>query len=533
MISAPANIKDDGCCRWAVLGLIGLMLWVAGVAWWITRHGPGFEGNSVPYVSAARTFAQSGVMMVPDDDGTGKMVPLSLWPPFYPGAMALLSKFFGDVLVAGRWLNIILFPLNVFLLAALGRKLGLARGPLALVCVLFAFAPGVLYAHTNLMSESICLFWWLAALNVLLIYQQRPSWPVLGGAALAAGLTWTSRYIGLALIASGGFYILVVTAGAWPKRMTRAVVFGLWAIAPLEIWNHFLSQASVLGPRQWGFNGLAAHQINHTVAAWVRWLAPFDELVPVKIVVLIVFVGWVALVIAGLRKQGRALFAPGADGVALNRDGLLLVLLNLAAVEGIIFLTALFLDVTLDMGERMHFFAYVFSLLLMAAMGTAWWRRARADARPPARLYFTAVPAIILAAYLAAGSWWIGRAYDLHLNYNSRAWQESPSLALLKQRYGNALIYTNHPSLLYLQMGRTDIRGIPFGYERTRPIPLPDFPENFTTMLRETASRHGIIVYFREEFYRRPLADVIHDPRLKVVADLPDAIFFEPTNLGQ
>jgi len=515
------------------VGLICLMAWSVGASWWSTRNGPGVEGNSVPYISAARTFAHAGIMLVPDEANTGQLVPLSAWPPLYPLVMGTLSNVLGDELTAGRWLNIILFPLNIMLLAGLAQRLGLARLPQAAIGVMFAFAPVALYAHISLMSESLCLFWWLAALNALLCYQKRQTWPVLCGAALAAALTWMSRFIGVALIASGSLYVLAYTVGPWRRRLGRAVIFGGLAVFPLEFWVHYLSGATVLGSRHWQFNRLTAHQLGHTAAAWLRWLAPFDEWIPVKLILLILFAAWLALVVPQLRTQRKSRTDRDPSDISLYHSGILLILLNLAAVEGVIFLTALFLDPALDMGERMHFFAFVFALLLLGTVYTALLQLNYKGWNRPMRYYLAAVPALILTAYLVAGVWWVARADELHLNFNSRPWRESPGLALIMQRYANRPIFTNYPAPIFLRTGRTDVRSVPFGNKKSRPIAAAEFQQNFAAMLRETTVRHGVIVYFLDDNAEAPLAEVKDDPRLKMVASLPDAVFFVPVEPGK
>jgi len=506
--------------------LLCLMVLAAATSAWITRHGPGFEGNSVPYVSAARTFAQTGVMLVPDDKG--QMGRLVLWPPLYPATMGALSKVFGDALPAGRWLNVGLFPLNILLLALLGWQLGLAKRPLALVCLLFTFAPVTLYAHINLMSESLCLFWWLGTLNGLLVYHRRQTWPILVSVALLAALTWLSRFIAIATIASGALFVLGCTQGTWHRRVWRGGAFGLMAVAPLEIWTHFLSGVTIIGTRKLSYYGLAKHQIDQILRAWLRWVVPFDQMAAVKVAAIAVFVVWLGFLVLKIYRHRDSIFAAGADGGAISQAGLILIALNFAAVEGVIFCTALFLDVTLDMGERMHYFAFVFVLLLLGAMGSALVRGALATSGPPARKFAAAVPILILAGYFAGGALWLSQADSVHLNYNARAWRESPALAALAQKYSDTLIYTNHIGAIYLHTGRTDARLVPLSLDKTRPMAMADFEDSFANMLRETTAHHGLIVYFRETYDRAPLESVEKDPRLKVLETFPDAVFFVP-----
>jgi hypothetical protein len=505
-----------------------LMTFAALASWWATRNGPGFEGNSIPYVSAARTFAQTGAMMVPNVNG--QMEPLLLWPPLYPATMGLGAKVLGDVLTAGRWLNIILFPLNIFLLAVLLQQLGLAKPIRSVICLLFTFAPVTLYAHVNLMSESTALFWWLATLNILLLYPHRQTWTVLIGAALAAAMTWLARFVGVAAIASGALFIALVTTGPWGQRLVRAVVFGLLAAMPLQLWVHTIAHVTTMGTRRMGVYGLAKHQIDSTLHALLRWIVPFDEMASLKLLMLVIFIGWLALSVPAIWRARKSWFVGGVNDEGLSQQGLWLILLNLVAVEGLIFATGIFLDPTLDMGERMHYFGFVFILVLMGTIGTMLFRGAL-DGRPAwSRVLAAGVPLLIVAAYLVGGSRWIWQADELHLNYNSLGWRESPTLAEVEKHYSHTLIYTNQPGAIYLRTGRTDMRLVPYAYEKTRPIALGDFQDNFSAMLHETAANQGVIIYFFEENARAPIEEVKNDPRLKIVETLNDAIIFAPAS---
>jgi len=520
-------MRNGKCSPLCLTGLVLLMALAGLASWWATRNGPGFEGNSIPYVSAARTFAQSGVMMVPNTNG--EMEPLLLWPPLYPAAMGFGSKITGDVLTAGRWLNIFLLPLNILLLAWLGGQMGLAPIARAAICILFAFAPETLYAHVSLMSESITLFWWLATLNLLLLYSSKQTWAVLTGAAIAAAMTWMARFAGIAAIVSGVLFIAVVTSGSRGRRLGRAAVFGLVAVAPLQIWVHVLAHVSTLGTRHPGLYGFAPHQISSFLRALLRWLVPFDEMTALKFAVLAVFVAWLALTVPAVWRRRAAWFANEPEGTGLDKFGPALVVLNLLAVEGLIFFTGIFLDPTLDMGDRMHYFGFVFTLVLMGAMGTVLLRGALAGSQPWVRLLAAGLPVGIVLLYLAGGSQWIWQADEDHLTFNCRSWRESPTLAAVDSRYSHALIYTNQPAAIYLRTGRTDIRLVPYAYDKTRPTPLADFQSNFANMLHETAAHQGVIIYFYLDNFRAPLADVEKDPRLKVVQTFPDAIIFAPS----
>ncbi len=495
-------------------------------SWWVTRVGPGWTNtDSAVYTHAASSFLKHGDFMVPDRHGG--LEKLHVWPPMYPILLAAVSKFSGSVVSAARWLDVILFPINILLVAALGRCLRLSALAGLLACAAFALAPGIWWAHVMAMSESSCLFFWLLGLWLLLGYEQRQSWLWLVWAALVLAAAVLCRYMAIAPVAVGGLFVLAYTRGAWSRKIGRAAVYSLITLMPLLYWMRAQSSATGVAAvgRKLGIYGLARSQAISALAAFVRWIAPFDGHSAPKLDYLAVM-GVLALawVVVACQNSNRSRWGVGWDW--RTEAPAMLLLVNLMACEGLIFVAAMFIDATEYVGERVHIYSLTMTLLLAGAGGTAWARGASARAGGAARFCAVAFLVLFMAAYVVAAVLWLSNARAEHLEFNDTSWRESKGLDLLQQRYADSPIYSNYFGPVYLRSGRLDFHYVPDASDAIRHLANPALDSELAEMAKNLAASHGIIIYFKDlDPKMLPVEQLEKYPALRVVDETDDAVF--------
>ncbi len=516
-------MKECGGSRGLLVGLVFLMVGAAGASLWVTRDGVGFSNNSAPFVCAARTYLQGGAMLVADD--AGGLEPLRHWPPLYPAALAAMSKLTGDVPAAARWLDALLFPLSICLLAALALRLRLSAVAGAAVCLLFTLAPVILWAYVSAMSEALCLMFWLLGLGLLLEYQKRQSWVWLVAAAVVAAAVAMTRYVGEAHILAGVVFVLLFTTGSWARKLVRAAAYGLIAVAPLASWIGSWDHASVVADRHPAYYGLTLSQIQKIAAALTRWVIPLDGHSIFKIGLFAV-VGLLAAILAFLLVKGwrRQTRRPAWDW--REHAPVMLIAISLLIYQAVILLTAMFLDPVMDLSERMQILPFVFVLLLLGAGATALWRGDPTSDDRTTRLCAGALAALITLIYACVAVFWLRHARADRLDFNNTAWHHSRAILLAQTRYAALPLYTNYPGLLYLYTERTDLHLVPYTMIHVRNVADADFARNFANLLQGLAACHGVIVYFKDLEPRMILLDELKkNPALRVVDETTDAVF--------
>ena len=81
-----------------------------------TRLGAGISPDSTVYVDAANNLKMGRGLSV--QSGPDEFTPLTHFPPLFPALLALLGSLGFDASSGARWLNVLLFGGNIFLLVA-------------------------------------------------------------------------------------------------------------------------------------------------------------------------------------------------------------------------------------------------------------------------------------------------------------------------------------------------------------------------------------------------------------------------------
>jgi len=214
--------------------LIGLGFFAMGLVLYANAAGVGMNEDGVSYILAARnllagqgleTFTNYG----PIDTLTEPMV---FWPPFYSIALAGLGLMGIDPMEGARWLNALLFAVNIELVGWIVWRLSRLRPAAILVAVLMLASPQVVKLHAMAFSGPLFLVLLLSMILALSRYvtEGRLRWLIL--AACLAGFAYLTRYVGGALIALGGLTVLHHNRYPFKVRYGHAFLFRVLSIVP-------------------------------------------------------------------------------------------------------------------------------------------------------------------------------------------------------------------------------------------------------------------------------------------------------------
>jgi hypothetical protein len=163
--------------------------------------------------------------------------PSYIFGPLFPLVLAGVSLTGANVLAAARWLNAILFGVNILLVGSITRRLNVPTGFVLLAAALVLLSDVVAEAHGWVMSEALGFTFVLLSLFFFLEFiknQNRRYW---WGMVIAAALAVLTRYASIPLIGAIALALLVFPAGKrFISRLTGAVMFGAISLAPLAMY---------------------------------------------------------------------------------------------------------------------------------------------------------------------------------------------------------------------------------------------------------------------------------------------------------
>ena len=270
--------------------------------------------------------------------------PISFWPPLYPGAAAVVTKFGVAAPEATKLVSIGAFGLTVALVWVLGSAV-FDRGVGTVTALLLAVWPPVARTAGMALSESLFIFWVVlcAVITIRLLRPQPTTTRVLLIAALgglAMGAASLTRYAALALVPIGAAGLLVNLQGrAIKDRVTITAIWSVCATVPPGLFlirNIVLTGALIGAGRPPDERGVVYHlaYAAKTIAAdslaLLSRVLVLPELVGVdrRVVILVALAGVAALLYGVIRSErvragARAAFV-GAVGTAESRFVLML-----------------------------------------------------------------------------------------------------------------------------------------------------------------------------------------------------------------
>jgi 4-amino-4-deoxy-L-arabinose transferase-like glycosyltransferase len=449
--------------------LIGIIIIIYSTVW-----GAALSDDSYYYISPARNLLSGrGFDLTPH------------FPPLLPLLLSAIGIFKVDPLISIRWVNAMLFGLNIYLVARIIYRLTDSR-VFSLMGAIFALISStVIMIHSWAMSEALFIALTLCGLMVYAHGYQKDGWrvPVITG--LFFGLAAATRYIGVSLLLAGALLWLIERGINFRRRFFNSLIFSINGIIPLALW--IIHNEIITGrPTTRVF---AVHLI--PASSWVNmlntillWFIP-GRLVNGK--ELFWLVGIAVLVVIGLvfylwqmRKRGI-----NSENEARHMKPILLILLNILAYLFVLIVSRSFFDDRIPMDERL-----LSPILVMGLMLAVWifaWRWKAHRWQEMSVIVFVIL--MVLVTNLTRSTQMVQSYHANGRGYASARDHISETYAYLRNR-PDVPVYSNASAAIYFWTGRV-----------TYPIPSSSAVQAMKVDMQKTGALLVVFDSIRVELY--------------------------------
>jgi len=428
------------------LGLIGI-----GSVIYSTRVGPYLTGDSIVYMQGAKNIlAGNGYSTLL---GRGEVVPISGFPPLTSVSLAITNWGRSNMAQTGRWLNAVLFGVNIVLAGLIVYRYSRAVIPAALAATMIVSHPTMIAVHSAVMSEGLFIFLLLVTLWVFAEYFWRGRvWLLVLGGILSA-LCFLTRYVGIILIPAMGIGLLLFGRQSWKNRFGAILVFGLVSLTPVVVW--FLRNQSISGnllDRQTGLHVMSQSMrgmLGDTILSWF-YLTKLGLAWRIRVLafgalfgVLLVWSGWT---IYSSKKERTE---DSAGGYQLPTLLAFVFFLYIA----LIWANTSVLDASTSKGAIVRYLAplFVSTMVMLTCLASSI---ASPQKGPVVKGLFTSM-GVLLVAYYASGSFvYLTQGGEYGNGYTDFINSWTDDIALLKQLDPRHPIVTNDTQLLFALSNR-------------------------------------------------------------------------------
>jgi hypothetical protein len=517
-----------------------------------TAAGLGFGNDSVAYVGAARNILDGNGYA--RTSGGGEIKPITHYPPLFSLVLAAGSGLIHyDPIRVARGLIIFLWGLSAFLGGWLTWRM--SRSMIAGLAFAFFFAANgpLLFVYAVIMSEPLYIVLTFVAFLLLFAYFQsfplfsqpaapntgQPtrrenggteggrSWFFLLAAGAASGLTYLTRYSGLALIATFVVVLLLVGSG-WKAKLRSTLVYLAGALPFLLAWTlrNTLRGLSVTN-RVLSYHPIPAEKIDYGVREVWDWMIPgwfggFTSDWPVLSILrasrdwpgtpyLVVGLVGVALLI-WLVFTARRLVGPiaiptysaipyehGGKQLITKETNPALVLFFTSTLYLFVYLAAIlfsmiFFDASTPFHDRILAPIYISLLTAFVLFGVWSWR----TEKWPLRMLVVVLALLAASVSVADASRTVTRLQADPLGFASARWRNSRVIAAINALPPDTLLYSNSPTAIYILTDRP-------AYIMPTPIdpvdnqPRGNFDEGVAQMRADLMAGHTVLVIFQPE----------------------------------
>ena len=465
-----------------LLGTVALF--ASALAAWATGRGVGAVGDSVEYLSAARSLlAGDGLRAL---DYAGGTAPLTRFPPGYPLALAAAGWLRGsDPQAAARLLHTAAFGGTALLAGLMAWRMTRSAVAGALAAAAVATCRPLVELSTLLLSETVFNFLTLLALTLgaAAVARRRkgidrPAWAWLIAAGLAAGAAGLTRFAGVGVVLAIAAVVAATWgrgSGGWRGRIAAIGGFLAATILPAVAWMLWEGPAGaaprVLGfhPPDWqrlwqGVRGVGEFLPPGSAWGWATAAALAAILLPTMLY--------------GRRRRWTARASVAVPAAFLGvYPAFLLVAITVA-------------DANVPLNARLLSpLAAPAAVVLICIV----WAGTRKSVRRR-RVAGAALAGVALAAgWNSAG--WARLAHTAGTGYATAAWDRSATLAALADAPPGLRIYSNGPDLIYARLGRP-ARMLPTVHHRASAAPEPAAAAWIDAMGADLLRTGGWLVWF-------------------------------------
>ena len=461
--------------------LILVLISLAGVLaiLYSTSWGVGMGHDQLGYIQGAQNLArgQGYSHFTP----MGELKPTMQWPPLYSLTLSLFETVGINVFAGARWLNALLFGINIFLVGYLAYlKTDLWHAVFGSFLILTSTV--VLYVHTMAFSEPLYIFLGLAGLYFLDRYLTNSKSYFLIFSAATMGAAALTRYMGVTLMATLCVSILLFGKRALRRRFVDCFIAGFVASLPLLIWmvrNRLVTGQT--STRQLQIHLIKARHVRQGLYTIALWFMPERFLSSSMALILFAVVGIVIglFLIVWFRNHSASTF------FYLNVAYILLYCLGL-----VFFISFVSLDLAFDARYLSPVFVS-FVLILTLCI-----HRITIQARKPIVIGVAVVCVCCSVFYAARALHFVKLSHQDGSGWESRSWKQSELVSAVKDLPGDALIYANYATGIAF-LSQRKIEDLPLKFDEHTENPSTDYLEKLKGIGEASRTRRTVIIYLK------------------------------------
>jgi hypothetical protein len=382
----------------------------------------------------------------------GTFAHLTHYPPGYPVLIGLTTLLLPDPIDAARWINIISFTLLIFLGGILLRRITNSHWLPIFYAVLLVFCPFLLAPFSGIMSEApAILTGTLALLLLVLYYKEERVWQLTLAGLLSLAALFI-RYQQVAVLLTGGVFLLFFNRKTWSASLKSAAIYALIAAGPFVLW-YLLDGLSAPGngARMLGLNGVPGEITRRflantydTVKFWFPWrtgLLPGMNASVMRVFLVLLFIAFLGGAWLHIRKNR------GQPVEKINAVSLVIISsLYIAADLVFLWIAMLFTAPPPDIDNRMLspllplIFILILSLELLASAAFRF------------RAFTPLVMAVTVGVFCLVFTPQV-KTYAVEMHgygegYTSLTFKDSPFVAEIKALSTQGSLVTNSPALV-------------------------------------------------------------------------------------
>jgi hypothetical protein len=447
--------------------------------------GVGVTHDSIFYLTSARNFIEGRGLQWSASDGSLRL--LTHFPPLYPLFLAFMMVIGLPDAMAATGLTVLLFGLNIFTAGFLVYRFSQSLLLSILTAIALAVSESFVSLHLLALSEPLFIWLMMSSMGILGMYFEKPKRNFLVTAAIVSGLAVITRYIGLAIIATGLLALVFIEKTSFRTRIINVLTYLSVSLLPLMIWivrNRLLSgfttnRTFIFHPMDWGNRKLGFE----TIADWFTVSpAPYKTTIAITglfVVVLLFLCLWLGWRLVFLRNVKSGQY--GGFGL-----GFLFILFSLIYLAFLL-ASLTFFDASTRLDGRILAPIYISSLiavfLLLGSLSSRW------------QLVGGGVFLIILALHVPATTNILVDFRENGRGFTGKTWKESQALAYFRGNMNDSLIYSNQGMALYYLTGRT-IYEIPEKVDVVRNAIRDDYPARMKKMADDLGRPGSFIIWF-------------------------------------
>lgn len=488
---------------------------VAGLAFagvlvmlYATRAGIGVTPDSTVYFDAAHNLA-SGKGLVAISGAGPELIPLTHYPPLYSSILALTLSSGATGETAARWLNAILFGANIFLV---GISIAFsARNSFWFPvsgAILTLVAPDVLAIHSVALTEPLYLLLTLGGLLSLGVYFQNQRRRFLLAGSILIALSFLTRYVGIATVATGVFALLLLNAKESKPEAVRptslfkveflrrkifdTLIFLCVSCLPVALWS--LRNRAVAGgasDRQLAFHPVKLRQIVSAFSTAAQWLLLGKVRLDVRFLAFIVEFLVLASLTIYFMKKGRKTLGRSEDESQSKLPHLLVIFV--ISYVAVLIGTITFFETDNVLDSRSLLPVHFAGLVLVPCLGWLGYRRLPMSGS--VRAIFVILPLLLAGSYTFRSARWLVLVQNDASGYAARDWKESETIAQIRKLPAGIPIYSNGVDAIYYLTARRAL-DIPAPIIHGTGQPNPNYDQELARMREELRQHNGAIVYF-------------------------------------